>query len=557
MNPPPLNRPLQRFERDALTLVTSQGWIILTQALETEAGLTATFTQQNRRMFLLVASPFQEGSAAPRAAENLERSVQALAAALDLKAYDRVVFATEAVLPEPLLEALEAGAVEVWTRRTLRQLRDFRRSEGQDEKPAMLQISSLTLHGFRGIVQLELQDLPLNGPVVLIGPNGVGKSTLLDAMTMTLSWVAARLGGANRRGELPKLTDIHNDQSEAVAQVTVALGGVDVTWSIGRSRGEARRPHLAGLTQRLHDAGLLGASGAGRCLPVVAHYSVRRAAPHRLSLTEWSQRGGDTLTGEDIEGIRRGEAAAANAFFRWFREVEDVENELRLQQPRYRDVELGAARRAITAVMVGYTNLRIDRSADMMVLEKTIPGRSPILLRFDQLSDGEKTLLAMVGDLARLLGIRNPGLSDPLLGGGVVLIDEIDLHLHPGWQRVVVDRLQRTFPNIQFVLTTHSPQVISHVPTKSIVLIQQEAGHIRVERPSHGQGWDSNRILSHLMGVSERPDDVKQRIATIEALMDKQLLDKATELLFALEADLGRFDGEVTRLRAVLDFLRD
>ena len=70
----------------------------------------------------------------------------------------------------------------------------------------------------------------------------------------------------------------------------------------------------------------------------------------------------------------------------------------------------------------------------------------------DQLSDGERSFLALICDLGRRLALANPDdLEDPLHGAGVVLIDELELHLHPTWQREVIEKLRTTFPNIQFI----------------------------------------------------------------------------------------------------------
>ena len=80
-----------------------------------------------------------------------------------------------------------------------------------------------------------------------------------------------------------------------------------------------------------------------------------------------------------------------------------------------------------------------------------------------QLSDGEKCTLALFGDIARRLAIANPSLDDPLQGDGVVLIDELELHMHTSWQRKVISMLKKTFPNIQFIITTHSPQILGEV----------------------------------------------------------------------------------------------
>src|SRR5690606_19957875 len=93
-------------------------------------------------------------------------------------------------------------------------------------------------------------------------------------------------------------------------------------------------------------------------------------------------------------------------------------------------------------------------------------------LNINQLSDGERGVLALVMDIARRLYQANPGLNDPLKEGeAVILIDELDLHLHPKWQRSIVENLIRVFPNCQFIASTHSPQIIGEVEPKSITVI--------------------------------------------------------------------------------------
>jgi predicted ATP-binding protein involved in virulence len=86
-----------------------------------------------------------------------------------------------------------------------------------------------------------------------------------------------------------------------------------------------------------------------------------------------------------------------------------------------------------------------------------------------QLSDGERSFLALICDLGRRLALANPELSNPLHGAGVALIDELELHLHPKWQREVRDKLLTTFPNVQFVATTHSPFIIQSVKPGELI----------------------------------------------------------------------------------------
>ncbi len=166
-------------------------------------------------------------------------------------------------------------------------------------------------------------------------------------------------------------------------------------------------------------------------------------------------------------------------FFEWFRECEDAENESSLgamqeilaslqnnpqdEQLRAKlsefpyDKQLTAVRDAIAAFMFGFSKLRVQRKPRLrMTVEKQ--GKT---LDVAQLSQGEKSLMALVGDIARRLAMMNPSLDNPLHGEGIILIDEIDLHLHPQWQRGIIQRLRDTFPKCQFLLTTHSPLVIS------------------------------------------------------------------------------------------------
>ena len=120
--------------------------------------------------------------------------------------------------------------------------------------------------------------------------------------------------------------------------------------------------------------------------------------------------------------------------------------------------ELAAVRRALSRFLPEFSDWKIRRTPLRMEVKKD--GEA---LSVDQLSDGEKCMIALVGDLARRLVIANPEQEDPLLGNGIVLVDEIELHLHPEWQKSVLPRLLQTFPNVQFVVTTHSPLVLAQL----------------------------------------------------------------------------------------------
>ena len=194
----------------------------------------------------------------------------------------------------------------------------------------------------------------------------------------------------------------------------------------------------------------------------------------------------------------------------------------RRDNPDYKNQQLEAVREAIYSLIPAFSNLRVRRSPLRMTVTKD--GEELII---NQLSDGEKCLLAMVGDLARRLAIANPSLPDPLQGSGVVLIDEIELHLHPKWQREIIPALTRTFPNCQFIVTTHSPQVISHVKPEGIYILEKTDAGVIAKRPESSYGRDSNRILEDLMDVPARPQEIKDSLHELFRLIDEGNLDDA------------------------------
>ena len=169
-------------------------------------------------------------------------------------------------------------------------------------------------------------------------------------------------------------------------------------------------------------------------------------------------------------------------FFEWFRYQEDLENEqkIKLWNKRYQDKALQAVRTAIYGIMDGTEHLRIERRPLSMKLDK-----NGIPLSINQLSDGEKGALTLFGDLSRRLALANPRLENPCEGEGVVLIDEIDLHLHPSWQRQIIPALKRTFPHVQFIITTNSPQVLGEIDdTFQIYQITRKQNDISVQQIS-------------------------------------------------------------------------
>jgi predicted ATP-binding protein involved in virulence len=167
---------------------------------------------------------------------------------------------------------------------------------------------------------------------------------------------------------------------------------------------------------------------------------------------------------------------------------------------------------------------------------------------FGSLSDGQRSLILLAADIAWRAAQLNPiyAADAPRLTKGVVLIDEIELHLHPQWQRSVVPNLLRIFENIQFVMTTHSPQVVSTARPEWLRIIHADGTCHGVE---HTFGRDSNALLRDVFDTPDRLRSVRARIDEVENLLAEGQLDSARAKLTELERDLGPTDEVVTGLQ--------
>lgn len=177
-------------------------------------------------------------------------------------------------------------------------------------------------------------------------------------------------------------------------------------------------------------------------------------------------------------------------------------------------------------------------------------------LFLEQLSDGERGLIALVFDLTRRLAIANPDSDDPIAEGvALVLIDEIELHLHPKWQRDVLQRLCDIFKACQFVVTTHSPLVLGEVPARCVRFLELEDGKVGVTVPTEAYGMDANRILQEFMGAPARNRKVDDELKALFELIDQERFDEARAAIEALEQTLGEEEPELTRASSLIRFL--
>lgn len=434
---------------------------------------------------------------------------------------------------------------------------------------------------------------------IFIGNNGTGKTTILQSLATVLSWFVARVRSDKGSGSAISEHAIANDSASAAINVRLKDRSDQFDWTLARVRSGRKGGQGSQLddVNRLADAyrSALSADGTSS-LPLIAFYSVERVVldvPLKL-------KGKHTFSQLDGYDNSLKQGVDFRRFFEWFREREDWENEagvssamevlahnnpdklselldfvehggsridnlekfdlqglqaivaqasdalqlIKSMQNGGRDPQLDAVRRAIAEFMPGFANLKVRRKPRLhMSVDKQ--GRRLNVL---QLSQGEKSLMALVGDVARRLAMMNPGLDNPLLGQGVVLIDEVDMHLHPQWARNVVERLRTTFPNCQFVLTTHSPLVISDC--KDVLVYGLEDGALKQVPPLYGE--DANTVLLSAMNTQVRNEAIAKRLNDLLDLIQDGELAKARHLLAELRGELPADNLELAKAGLLL-----
>jgi predicted ATP-binding protein involved in virulence len=434
-----------------------------------------------------------------------------------------------------------------------------------------MRIRKLHLKNFRGFKELEIK-FPDSNLVVFVGINGAGKSSLLDCIAMFLSQFVSLLCNKNSRGNEFVITENDiNIEAEETGNIITVDGFYNpksdedtFSWMMVKSLSSRKHHETYPTTPSLYSSQVYEriSENPDSDLTVLAYYQnqkifLEKPAKPKKKDYEFSQF-------YAYENAFKKGVHDFNDFAAWFRLEEDWENEKKLEKGLdFVNKNLEVVRRAIQNFLekiplAGLSNLHVVRTKrdkpfrfdtaheSSLVIEKS--GES---LKIEQLSDGEKMLLLVVSDLARRLSIANPGLDDALQGKGIVLIDEIDLHLHPQWQREVINALIRTFPNCQFITTTHSPQVLSNVEKENILILED---YKIVEKTPFTYGRDSNSILYDLMNVEERPAKVKEEIDKLYHLIDAEKVDEARMELEKLANVLGEDDKEIIRANMYINF---
>lgn len=409
-----------------------------------------------------------------------------------------------------------------------------------------MKIKEINIHNFRILrdVHVELK----SNMNLFVGINGAGKSTILHALRILLSWFTARMISKTGKGLALNNDDISNSEDDSRIELILDNGK---KWSLYKLRTTIRKDideksDLSEMNSFIKEwYNDHTAEGQLISVPFVAFYGVDRAVTNVPVYVGKKH----LLKPIDIYSNFAEEKINFRSFFEWFKEREDIENE------QYRhshdhfvpDMQLRAVREAIESALPGYKNLHIQRDPGAILVEK-----DGVPFKFDQLSDGEKCYITLIGDIARKIAMANPDMANPLDAEGIVFIDEVDLHLHPSWQQNVIMNLEHAFKNVQFIITTHSPFVVSSTEVSDVSNILTVDDGIISELSYDAYGAQVQDVLSRVFEVGTiRNKDVQQHIDELWNMLRNSDYDKELfrEKLQWLQDRLSPTDNEFVKLR--------
>ena len=403
-------------------------------------------------------------------------------------------------------------------------------------------LKQLSLARVRAFEQADFDFQP--GMNLLVGVNGAGKSTILDVLRTILAYALPQITAApTNRSIYFTEDDITVGHDTLTVELEFEAAGIPFEHLIHLPRkdfvvDESKEGQVRHQTVNLVERNKLtprsnvnpASLKQNKNQPLALFFSTRRATYNRAQPTKQRSAGDQAAAYADALAPR---GLHIREFAEWWLARQTLAEEKK---------ELGKIldflNRAAADLLEDCSNLRAVRNPDTSL----VVDKAGMTLDVSQLSDGERSLLALALDLGLRLGQANVKFEDPLRdGNAVVLIDELDLHLHPRWQRTIVDKLTLTFPNCQFIATTHSPQIVGEISPDNIILIKNG----KATRPDQSLGMDTNWILRHLMGVSERDEDTKQQLEKIEILIEAEQYDEVTVQIDVLRQRLGDFPALV------------
>ena len=424
-----------------------------------------------------------------------------------------------------------------------------------------MKIHHIAIQNYRGFENFQTNLHPKLS--VIVGNNGAGKSTLLDAISIAAGTFFSGFDGIPATSiakedvtcksfHMGSVIDLQ-PQYPAVISAEGELYHRDIQWtrSLNGVNGRTTTVDAKQIIATAEEIQTKIREGSTEViLPIISYYGTGR-----LWAQKKEKKGSDNLVQfSRLSGYIDALAAESNEklMLKWF-------EKMTIQQAQRGKIspELAAVEKAVSLCFSGITEaaevtaqFNLDtHNLDILYTEQSGEKKR---IPMKNLSDGYKNTIGMIADIAYRMAVLNPQLLDRVLTEtpGIVLIDEVDLHLHPRWQQRILGDLQMLFPNVQFIVSTHAPLVISSVKKENLIVLDN--GSQTAPLPSEVYGKDANYILGGVMESKIRPAPVQEMFDRFYQTLETEDLSQAQRELDAIEKAIGADDPELTQARITL-----
>jgi predicted ATP-binding protein involved in virulence len=431
-----------------------------------------------------------------------------------------------------------------------------------------MKLKELSLSNFRAFEDLELKFD--SQTTVIIGHNGAGKTSILDAIAMCMTHLTGNLLSDSAGYDIDAWFvnhDIMNEKNEgfcsAVLQDNVFNEGKEFQIVVKKERNSVGinfeihpKNSFEGVKSKLKNNQI-------DSIPIIAYFNVHRTYPSELKVESRKTYNSLLFAYDRSLSLKN---PNFKYFEKWFLQQVIEENALKIDSKDF-DIELQSLK-YIKSCLSTFLSF-IEPNTFGNINTKNISNPHPNFLveaknfvtvvkkdkevSMSQLSDGERNVISLVVEIARRLVIANN--TDPSKGNGIVLIDEIELHLHPKWQNTIIKALEQTFPNLTFIVTTHSPLVLSSV-RKSAIKVLQDYQEIPNDSLPDIYTGTADEVLEDIMDAEENYNPYKAELKEIDKLFNDLKFDLANDKLQKLKVELNSSPRWLEEYETRLDFVR-
>ena len=410
-----------------------------------------------------------------------------------------------------------------------------------------MRLERLKLQNFKCFADLELTFHP--SFTVVAGVNGSGKTSVLEAVRLVLDLLIK--APSNKIADIPQSAPriVREQHGEELRFETV----LPITISCDLSLGDGEQSHSLTLCSNAREpiwdkSVCPNLQQFVQVAPAILPQSIQLYYPaarlwlgDKQSPINWNNVVAQPDSRNMASDSWQNASSSIDALLSWL-----LKQELIRFQEKQETLGLQMARRALLTMMPEAESIEVSAREGQPVIRFKDGAVQP----FGNLSDGQKTIFALTTDIARRMCLLNPEYDDEVLTktSGIIAIDELDVHLHPKWQRRIAHTLQNTFPAIQFICASHSPQILGELPPESVLLLQDSCA----VHPTQSLGLDTSTVLSMVMDAEPLNRDVADEYDAVRDLIDKEDYDQAKLRISKLREKLRGSTKEIEQMERLI-----